>query len=129
MPVPVAAQNGRRDRMRPLAKDGLTALKEDQEVGGAIVVDVLNGTHPFARGGIEFLDQIDLVVEVAVRLATHEKATFVVLVNIRSAVEIGIDGYLRELAVTIVGAPDVGASVAVMILRADVAGGPQRHGC
>jgi hypothetical protein len=128
VPGPVAAQNGGCNRMRPLAKDGLTTLKEDQQVGGSIVVDVLDGTHPFARRGIEFLDEIDTVVEVAVRLATHEGATFVILVNIGSAVEIGIEGHLGELAVTIVGAPDVGPSVAVMILRADVAGWPQRRG-
>ena len=82
------------DRMRPLAKDGLTALKQDQQVGGTVVVDVLDGTQRLTRGRVEFLDQVDPIVEVAIRLATHEGAAHVILVNIRSAVEIGIDGHL-----------------------------------
>jgi len=108
--------------MYPFRKDRLTALKEDEQVGRAVVINVLDRTHAFVRRGVEFLDKIDLVVEVAIRLSVYEYTTFVVLVNIRSVIEVGIDGDLAELALTIVHAPDVGPAVAVPILGADGAG-------
>jgi hypothetical protein len=69
--------------MGPLREDRLVFLKEDQQIGRAVEVDVDDGAHMFARRSVEFLDQIDSIVEVAVRLAAYEATTFVVLVNIR----------------------------------------------
>lgn len=108
--------------MNPFRKDCPTALKEDEQVGPAVVVNVLDGTHAFVRRRVEFLDKIDLVVEVAIRLSAYEYTAFVVLVNIRSAIEVGIDGHFGELALMIVHAPDVGPAVAVPILGAGGAG-------
>ena len=108
--------------MYPFRKDCLTALKEDEQVGRSVVVNVLDGTHASVRRGVEFLDKIDLVVEVAIRLSAYEYTTFVVLVNICSAIEVGIDGDIGELALTIVHAPDVGPAVAIPILSAGRAG-------
>jgi len=105
--------------MRPLRKDGLAALEEHEQVGRPVEVDVYDGACMFTRRRIEFLDEIDAVIEVAVRLAAYECTTFVVLVNIRSAIEVAIDGHLSELALTIVHAPDVRPSVAVLIRGAD----------
>jgi hypothetical protein len=125
----VGAHGGWGNQMRPLRKDGLAALEEHEQVGRPVEVDVYDGPCMFARGGVEFLDEIDTVVEVAIGLAAYERTMFVVLLNIRSAIEVGIDGHLRELALTIVHAPDVGPSVVVLIFGADVtAGWPQRHG-
>ena len=92
----VGARSGWGNQMRPLRKDRLAALKEHEQVGRAVEVDVYDGTCMFARRGVEFLDEIDTVVEVAIRLAADECATFVVLVNIRSAVEVRIDGHFGD---------------------------------
>src|SRR5712692_4912819 len=102
--------------MRPFQEDRLASLKEHKQVGRAVEVDVYDGTRVFARRGIEFLDEVDAVVEVAIQLASYEGATFVVLVNIRSAVEVRIDRHFGEPAEAIVDVPDVGPSVAVPIL-------------
>ena len=85
-----------------LQVDRLAALKEHEQVGHAVEVDVRHGTHRLARGGVEFLDQIDSIVEIPVGLAPDEGTAFVVLMNIRSAVEVGIDSHAGELALTIV---------------------------
>jgi hypothetical protein len=111
--------------MRPLRKDGLAALKEHEQVGRPVEVDVFDSTYGFARSGVEFLDQIDTIVEIAVGLAPHQGTTFVVLLHIRSAIEVGIDSHPGELALTIVDAPDVGPSIVVLIVSVDVTAGPQ----
>jgi hypothetical protein len=108
--------------MCPFRKDCLTALEEDEQVGRAVVVNVLDRTHTLVRRGVEFLDKVDLVVEVAIRLSAYEYITFVVLVNIRSAIEVGIEGHFAKLALRIVRAPDVGPAVAVPILDTGGAG-------
>ena len=108
--------------MCPLRKDGLAALEEHEQVGRPVEVDVYDGPCMFARRGVEFLDEIDSIVEVAVRLAAYECTTFVVLVNIRSAIEVGIDDHFGDLALTIVHAPDIRLAVAVPILGAGRAG-------
>ena len=97
-------------------------MKEYQQVGRTVGVDVDHGSYMFVRCGIEFLDKIDAIVEIAVRVAAHERAVFVVLVHIRPAVEIGVNRDVGELALAIVGTPDVWASVAVLIRAADVSG-------
>ena len=106
--------------MRPLRKDRLAALEEHEHVGRPVEVDVDEGAFMFTRRRIEFLDEIDAVIEVAVGFAAYECTTFVVLVNIRSAIEVGIDSHSGELALRIVDAPDVGPSIVVLIFRADV---------
>src|SRR4029077_20345861 len=104
-------------------KDGLAALEEHEQVGRPVEVDVDDGPLMFARRRIEFLDEIDAVIEVAVRFAAYECTTFVVLLNIRSAIEVGIDGHLGELSLTVVLAPDIGPPVAVQIFGADLSAG------
>jgi len=125
-----AAYIGRGDQMRPLRKDRPAILKEYEEVGGPVEVDVHDRAHRIARGLVEFLDQIDALVEVAVGLAAYEGTAVVVLLNIRSTIEVRIDVDLREPPLTIVQAPDIGTSVVVLIVGADVtAGWPHSHGC
>ena len=109
--------------MRPLRKDRLTLLEEHEQVGRAVEVDIHDGTRMLARRRVEFLDEIDTVVKVAIRLASYDLATFVVLVHIRSAVEVRIESHFGELAQMIVDVPHIGPSVAVPILCANVAGG------
>jgi hypothetical protein len=102
--------------MCPRRKDCLAALKEDEQVGGAVVINVLDNSRLLVRRRVELLDEIDTVVKVAIRLSAYEYPALVVLANVRSAIEVGIDGHFGELAVTIVQAPDVGPTVAVPIL-------------
>jgi len=108
--------------MRPFRKDRAAVLKEHQQVGTAVGIDVYDGSYIFVGSGIEFLDQIDAVVEIAVRVAAHECAVLVMLVHIGPAVEIRINRDVGELALAIVGAPDIGAPVPVLIRAADVSG-------
>jgi len=105
--------------MRPLLIDRSAALEQDEQVGRAVEVDVLDGTHVLVRRGLELLDEIDTVVEVAIRLAPYEFATFVILEHVGAAVEVGVDGDLNELALAIVRTPDIRASIAVQILGAN----------
>jgi hypothetical protein len=109
--------------MAPLRKDRQALAKEDKQIGGAVEVDVDNGTNRFVRRGIKVLDEIDSVIEVAVRLAAHERALFVILLDIGSAVEVRVDRDVGELPLAIVGMPDIGPAVAVLILAADVTRG------
>ena len=78
-------------QMHPFRKNGLAASKEDEQIGRAVEVDVYEGPCMFARRGIELLDEIDPVVEVAIGLAPYEGAMFEILVDIGPAVEVGID--------------------------------------
>ena len=71
---------------------------------------------------IKLLDEIDLVIEIAIRLATYEDAPFVVLLNIRSPIEIGIYGDQGQLAIMVVQTPDIGRFVAIPIIDANVLG-------
>jgi hypothetical protein len=108
--------------LRPRRKDRVAPLKEDEQVGGAVIVKVLDNSRLLVRRIVELLDEIDTVVKVAIRFSAYEYTAFVVLANVRSAIEVGIDGHFGELAVTIVQAPDVGPAVAVPILSAGGAG-------
>jgi len=110
-------------QMRPLRKNRPAALKEDKQVGDAVEVDVYDGALFFVRRGVEFLDQIDTVVEVAIRLAADEGVTIVVLVNIRAAVEVRVDRPFGQLALPILLAPDVDSPVPVLPPGADAARG------
>jgi hypothetical protein len=78
--------------MCPLRKNRLAALKEDEQVGRAVVVNILNSALLLVRRVVELLHEIDAVVEVAIGLAAYEDTVFVVLVDIRSAIEVSIDG-------------------------------------
>ena len=49
--------------MRPLRKDLPAAAKEDEQIGPAVEIDIQNGPHLFVRRGIEFLDEIDAVID------------------------------------------------------------------
>ena len=91
MPCRVGAQRDWGVQMHPFRKNGLAASKEDEQIGRSVEVDVYEGPCMFARRGIELLDEIDPVVEVAIRLAPHEGATFEILVDVGSAVEVAID--------------------------------------
>src|SRR5438128_10886125 len=93
-------------RLRSLRENRAAVLEEDQQVGGAVVIHVDYGTHLLARRRIELLYNIDAVVEVAIHLAAHEGAALVIFVNIRSAVEVRVDGDLGQLVLTIVRPPD-----------------------
>jgi len=97
-------------------------LKEHKQVGCAVVVDVLDHSHLLVRRVVELLDEIYTVVEVAIRLSSCEGTIFVVLVNIRSAVEVGIDRHFGEPTLTIVRAPEVGPAVSIPILGTERAG-------
>ena len=90
----VGVQRGWGVRFRPFRKNGLAASKEYEQVGRAVEVDVYEGPCMFARRRVELLDEIDPVVEVAIPLAPHEGATFEILVDIGSAVEVGVDSDL-----------------------------------
>src|ERR1700726_2687458 len=73
------------------------------------------------RRAVERLDEVDPAIEVAVRFPAHERALVVVLAYIRSTVEVGVDSDLGELALPVVGAPEIGPSVTVEILGTDEA--------
>jgi hypothetical protein len=66
-------------------------LKENEYVGRAVVVNILDSALLLVRGVVELLYEIDAIVEVAIGLPAYEDTVSVVLVNIRSAIEIGID--------------------------------------
>ncbi len=109
--------------MRPLREDGSTVLKQDEHIGRAVVVDVLDRSHLVVRRVVELLDEIDAVVEIAIRLPPDQRTAFVVLVNIRATVEVAVDGDFREPPLTIVGQPEIRPAVSVPILRAGEASG------
>src|SRR5215831_12525317 len=102
--------------MRPLRVHRLAVLEEQQQVGNAVRVDVGNRSNDLPRRRIEFLDEIDLVVEVAVELASNQRAVVVELIDIGSAVEVRIEGDADQLSVCVVRTPDVRPSVVIAIL-------------
>ncbi len=71
---------------------------------------------------VEVLDEVHLVVEIAIRLAPNEGATVVVLADVRSAVEVRVDPDFAQPSVAAVHAPDIGPPVTVSIFGADIPG-------
>jgi hypothetical protein len=114
---------------RPFRNDRLASLKEHKQVGCPVEINVYDGSFVFVRNGIEGLDQIDSVVEVAIRLAAHERSAVVVFVDIGAAIEVRVDRDVCKPALAIVPEPRVGPTIAVAILGTNLtAEGPQRHG-
>ncbi len=72
---------------------------------------------------VELVFEVDASVEVAIRVPPDEHAVPVQLLDIRSPVEVDVERDPRDMAVTIVGAPDIGPPVAVPVLGAHVAAG------
>ena len=85
----------------------MAAVKEGEHIGRAVVVNVLDGSFLLVRDGVEALDEIDTVVEIAIGLSNGECAAGIVLMHVRSAIEVGIDGDFGEASLTIVCAPHI----------------------
>ena len=106
---------------RRFREDGPTITEQNQQIGAAVIIDVHHRFCVQMRRRIEFLDQVDLAVEVSIRFAANQDALrVVVLLDIGTAVEITVDRYLGEVARLIVSTPLVWTSVAVAILGPDV---------
>src|SRR5262245_2237430 len=104
--------------VRPLRIDRPAGLRQKEKIRPAIGIDIGNRSHNLARGWIELLDQIDLIVEIAIQLAADERAALVKLADIRSSIEVRIDGDARDLSIAIIQAPEIGTAVAVPIFSA-----------
>ena len=95
--------------------------EQNEQIGTAVVVDVDHRFRMLMRGRVEFLDQVDLAVEVPIRFASNEYAfRVVVLLDIGATVEVTVDGNLREMSRLIVPPPFVRPAVAVAIGGANI---------
>jgi len=113
--------------MCPLRHDRLSALEEHEQIGRPVKIDIDDRPPRLLGPRIELLNEIDAIVEVAVGFASDERTSLVVFLDVRAAVEIGIERDTRESAVPVVDAPDVGPPVAVVIFRAQVRVGLSRQ--
>ena len=95
-------------------------MKQDEQVGSAIVINVDDGSDVFVGRRVEFFDQIDAIVEIPVRFAADERPVLVILLDVGSAVEVGVDANFGGLSLIVVLAPDVRPAVAIAILRTDM---------
>jgi len=106
---------------RTFREDGPTVAEQDQQIGAAVVIDVHDRFRVLMRGRIEFLDQVDLAVEISIGFAPNQNALrVVVLLDIGTAVKITVDRNLGEMPRLIVSTPLVRTAVAIAILRPDV---------
>jgi hypothetical protein len=94
----------------------MRSLKKQQLVRRAVVVEVNHRPDVLPGDGVEVLDEIDLIVEVAIGFATDKNAAFVVLANVRHSIEVAVPYNFREAAVFVVYTPNVGLAVAVQVL-------------
>jgi hypothetical protein len=71
-----------------LDEDGMRTLKEHQQVRRAVVVEVNDRPHALPGDRVKVLDEIDLIVEVSIGLATDKDAAVVVLANVRQPIKV-----------------------------------------
>ena len=90
-------------------------MKEHEQVGDAICVDVGERTNDLPCRRVKILNEIDLVVEVAIGLATNENAVLVELFDVRSAVEVRVDSNAGDAAVSAICAPHIRPSITIEI--------------
>jgi len=90
-------------------------LKEDQQIGNAVRVHIGQRANDLPGRRIEILNEIELIVEIAIGLTTNENAVFVEFFDVRSPVEVRVDGDAGDAPVTAIGAPHVRPSIAIQI--------------
>ena len=90
---------------------GLAVAKQDQQIGGAVVVGIDEGANVLPGRRVEVFNQIDLIVEIPIRFPAYEDAAFVILLDVRAAVEIGVDVDFGRQSPRIIVAPDIRATV------------------
>jgi len=94
----------------------MRTLKEHQQVRRAVIVDVKHRPDVLPSDCVKDLDEIDLIVEVSIGLATDKNAAIVVLANVRLSIEVAVSYDFREAAVLIVYTPNVGLAITVQVL-------------
>jgi hypothetical protein len=102
----------------PLRRGRFAAGKQDPQVCAAVEIDVDYRARLFSCSRIELVGQVDLVIEISVRLAPDETPTLVRLLNVRSAVEVRVDTFPEERTAIVVVLPAIGTAVSVNVLRA-----------
>jgi len=98
-----------------LAEGRLTVGEEHEFIGLAIEIKIGDRTDLILRERVELLNEVDLIVEIAVGVAAKKDATVVDLLNVGSTVEVRVDGDGRELASPVEVPPDVGTAVGVSV--------------
>ena len=118
---------------RPLRPHRPAIPKQHEQIGGAVEVDVDDGSRLAMRDRVELFDQIGLAVEVAIRFASNQRAALVIFLDVGLAVEIGVDVDLGDLPARVEVSPEIGVSIAVPIgsahrvhRRPDVGGSKRR---
>jgi hypothetical protein len=99
-----------------LDEGDMRPLKEHEQVRRAVVVEVNHRPDALPGDRVKILDEIDLIVEVSIGLATDKNAALVVLVNVRQPVEVAVSYDFRKAAVSVVDTPQVGLAVTVQVL-------------
>jgi hypothetical protein len=94
----------------------MRALKEHQQVRRTVIIEVKHRPDGLPSDGVKDLDEIDLIVEVSIGLATDKNAAIVVLANIRQSIEVAVSYDFREAAVFVVYTPHVGLAVTIQVL-------------
>jgi hypothetical protein len=107
--------------MRLLGEDRPAIAEQNEKIGSAVEIKIDDGTCVLVRHRVEFFDQVDLAVEVPIRLATDERAVeVVVLLDVGAAVQIAVEGYFSELSRIVARAPGIQPGVCVLRLRRNV---------
>jgi hypothetical protein len=102
-------------------EDRAAIVKEDEQISETVVVAVDDRPSPLVGGRVEFLDQIDLAIEIAIRFAAQEHAVrVVILLDVGAPVEIAVDRNLSETSLSVVSTPLVRPAVAIAILNTNV---------
>jgi len=112
-----------RNRVRPLRDDQPATVKKDQQISGAIVINIYDRPEVFVCGRLELFDEIDLPVEVPIRFAPDQRTLVVVLVDVGAAVKVTVDGHLGENSPLVVLTPHIRSTVAIAIFHADAPSG------
>jgi hypothetical protein len=94
----------------------MSALIEHQQVRRAVIVEVKHRTDVLPGDGVKDLDEIDLLVEISIGLATDKNAAIVVLANVRPSIEVAVSYDFGEAAAFVVYTPNVGLAVTVQVL-------------
>ena len=72
----------RGESVYPLRENGPAIVKEDEQVGDAVVIDIDGGSNVFVSGRVEFLNQIDLIIEIPIRFTPDERTVLVILLHV-----------------------------------------------
>jgi hypothetical protein len=118
---------GDRGEVGPFLENRPSILEQNEQVRGAVEVDVDDLTRETPARRVELFDQIRAVVEVPIQLAPDEHAGDIVLAFVRPTIKVPVTGILNELIVGVVDPPDIGPSIPISIVGPDKAIGRRKR--